>query len=75
MASRNATYTIRLDGREVAVIKHLQVALGGRDKASVIRSLIWEAGLRFGVLTTGDVADLATLEDKDKNIQNSNIGV
>ena len=64
MATRIANYTIRLDGREEAVINHLQVTLGGRDKASVLRSLIWEAGLRFGILTPGDVTDLSTLEDQ-----------
>ena len=65
MAGRKQVYTVTLDGREEAVLNHLRLE-SGSDKASVLRSLIWRAGLETGILTQGDVNDLAALDGREK---------
>ncbi len=68
MAGRKIVYTVTLDGREAAVIDYLRCEAGTRDKATALRSLIWDAGSKVGILTPGDVRDLATLDGRERKV-------
>jgi hypothetical protein len=74
---RKQSYTLRFDDLETAVLDNLKVILDMHDRATVLRGLVWSAGLKFSLLTPGDVAYLSHEEPagrprKIKQVENGN---
>ena len=63
---RKNTFTIRFSDLELSTIDRLLIATGGRDRAEVIRGLLWRAGRDEGVLTDGDIRELSKRENRGK---------
>ena len=66
MPIRKIPFTFMMAELEAAALDNLQIASGGRDRASVLRALIWRASRDAGILTDGDLRELSKQEKRGR---------
>ena len=66
MTIRNQAFTFKLADLEMAALENLQIFSGGRDRASVLRALIWLHARMANILTDGDIQQLSKSEPRGR---------